>query len=143
MLAPKARRFACGITFPVLAALTTGCMRTVQVWPLPLTSETPVVIRFATPRTIVFERAPSEDSLKRVSELRGRVLASRHDTLVIRVTRATAEAADPSRFLDWQTTIVVNRSTLVTRRELDSWKFAYLAVSSIVLLFAVAVLTAD
>ena len=141
MLTPRSRRFACCIAFQLAGALTAGCMRTVQLWPLPLEPETPVIVRFAAPRSVVFEREARKDSLRGVSELRGRVLALRHDTLVIGVTRATAGAADPSLFVGWQTTIVVDPSTVVTRHQFDSWKIAYVGLSVVVLLYAALILS--
>jgi hypothetical protein len=99
------------------------------------------MVQFAAPRPVVFERGAREDSLKRVSEIRGRVLALRHDTLVIGVTRTTAESTDPVLFQGWQTTIVVDPSTVVTSSQLDSWKLAYAGLSAVILIFVALVMS--
>ena len=115
-------------------------MRTVQAWPPPLSSRTPITVRFTAPRSIAFEVEGGRDSVAAVRELQGRVVSLRGETLVVRVTRIPDGAAG-GRILGRPATIVLDSATIVTRSELDSWKVGYGILATTVLIFAGLVLS--
>jgi hypothetical protein len=119
---------------------TSGCVRTVQAWPPPLTSDTPVTVRLAQARTIAFEGVSGRDSVADVRELQGRVVYLHGDTLVLRVTHAPT-AAGGARMVGRPATVRLDSATLVTRTEIDGWKLGYGILASAVLIFAGLVLS--
>ena len=129
------------ITIALVLVGASGCVRTVQAWPPPLAPGTAVRIHFATPRLVVYERGQLQDSVARVPELRGRVVAVRGDTLVVRVMGDRAESAGKSNEAERQATLVLDQSTTVTRTEIDSWKFSYALLAGAVLIFAALVMS--
>jgi hypothetical protein len=138
---PKVRSSAYVLIYSTLfCAVASGCVRTVQAWPPPLTGGTPVSVRFAAPRSIVFEGDSGRDSVAKVRELQGRVVSLHGDTLVVRVTRALQETAG-ERLIGRPATILLDSSTIVTRSEVDGWKVGYGILASAVLIFAGLVLS--
>ena len=137
---PAARPCA-SITLLCYAVLTCaavlGCARTVQAWPPPLSSGTPVTVRFATSHTIVFDPAGNRDTVTMVRELQGRVVSLHGDTLMVRVTRSPQGEAATGRVAR----IVLDSGTVVTRSEVDSWKVGYGILATAVLIFAGLVLS--
>ena len=129
------------LSLALFLAGASGCMRTVQAWPPPLTPGTTVRVHFATPRLVVYQRGRLQDSVAGVRELRGLVVALRGDTLVMRVKSDRASSADESREAERETTVVLDQSTTVTRTEIDSWKFSYAFLAGTVLIFAALVLS--
>ena len=124
-----------------VVAAASGCVRTVQAWPPPITAGSTVDVRFAVPRLVVFERGLLKDSVARVRELRGAVLAVHNDTLVLLVSGSQSANATGSRTVERRATIALDQSTLVTTSEVDGWKFAYALLAGCVLIFAAAVLS--
>ena len=110
-------------------------MRTVQTWPPPLASGTPVAVRFAAPRSIAFEVAGNRDSILMVRELQGRVVSLNGETLVVRVTRIP-QGAGGGRIVGRTATVNLDSATIVTRSEVDRWKVGYGILASVVLIFA-------
>ncbi len=110
-------------------------MRTVQAWPPPLASGTPVTVRFTAPRSIAFEVEVGRDSVAAVRELQGRVVSLHGETLVVRVTRIS-EGTAGGRMVGRPATVVLDSATLVTRSEVDSWKVGYGILATAVLIFA-------
>lgn len=127
----------------ILGVTPLACTRSVQAWPPPLPNNAVVTVRFDEPRAITYGHGAGQDSVAAVRELRGRVVALQGDTLHIRVSRVASEAADEARLAGREATIVLDRSTVVTRKELEGWKFAYLVLGSTVLLYCAAVLLGD
>jgi hypothetical protein len=70
-----------------------------------------------------------------VRELQGRVASLHGDTLVVRLTRIP-EGAAGGRIVDRPLTIVLDSTTIVTRSEIDGWKFGYGILATAVLIFA-------
>lgn len=126
----------------LLCAGILGCARTVQAWPPPLTTDTPVTVRLAVPRSLVFEGEVGRDSVAAVRELQGRVVSLRGNTLVIRVTRVPNEGVG-GWIVGRRTTILLDSATFVTRSEFDSWKIGYGILASVVLIYAGLVLSSD
>jgi hypothetical protein len=118
-----------------------GCVRTVQAWPPPLTEGTAVRVHFATPRLVVYERGQLQDSVSGVPELRGLVVALRGDTLVLRVTSDRGDTTGKSGETERQTTLVLDQSTTVSRTEIDGWKLSYALLAGSVLIFAALVMS--
>lgn len=129
------------ITIALALVGASGCVRTVQAWPPPLTPGTAVRVHFATPRLVVYERGRLQDSVASVPELRGRVVALRGDTLVLRVISEGADSAGKTREAERRTTLVLDQSTTVTRTEIDGWKFSYALLAGTVLIFAALVMS--
>jgi hypothetical protein len=129
------------ISLALLLAGASGCVRTVQAWPPPLTAGTAVRVHFAAPRLVVYQRGRVQDSVAGVRELRGLVVALRGDTLVMLVKSDRPRSADESREAESETTLVLDQSTTVTRTEIDSWKFSYALLAGSVLIFAALVLS--
>ena len=129
------------ILLALLLAGPNGCVRTVQAWPPPLTPGTAVRVHFATPRVVVYQRGRLQDSVAGVPELRGRVVALRGDTLVLRVKSDRKDSTGNSREEERESTLVLDQSTTVTRTEIDGWKFSYALLAGSVLIFAVLVLS--
>jgi hypothetical protein len=129
------------ITIALLLAGASGCVRTVQAWPPPLTPGTAVRVHFAAPRLVVYRRGRVQDSVAGVQELRGLVVRLRGDTLVLRVKSDRARSADESREAEREATLVLDQSTTVTRTEIDGWKFSYALLAGTVLIFAALVLS--
>jgi hypothetical protein len=122
----------------LLCTGTSGCMRTVQVWPQPLNAGDQVAVRFSESRSIVFGTQAGHDSVAQVLELRGRVLAQHGDTLVVRVTRdanGTSAAEKSGR----SAAVVLDSHTTVTRSEVDGWKVGYGILAGAVVIFAALV----
>jgi hypothetical protein len=119
----------------LLWTAASGCTRTVQAWPPPLDPGDPVVIRFATSRSIVFAAEAGHDSAAEVRELRGRVVSQHADTLVVRVTRDAPGTTGGDRS-GRSATVVLDSNTLVTRSEVDGWKVGYGILAAAVLIFA-------
>jgi hypothetical protein len=130
------------IAIVAVAAAAIGCVRTVQAWPPPLVPGTAVRVRFAAPRTVVFDRGTARDSVPGVQDLRGDVLSIRGDTLVLRVSGDPNGTTGEST-LERQTTIALNQSMTVTSSQIDGWKFAYALLSGVVLVFAGLVMASD
>ena len=131
------------ITLALVLAGASGCVRTVQAWPPPLTEGTTVRVLFATPRLVVYQRGRLQDSVAGVTELRGRVVALRGDTLVLRVMNNPTAATGNLREAESQTTVVLNQSTTVTHTEIDGWKLSYAFLAGVVLIFAGLVLSSS
>ena len=129
------------ITLALVLAGASGCVRTVQAWPPPLTPGTAVRVHFATPRVVVYQRGRLQDSVAGVPELRGLVVALRGDTLVLRVTSDRKDSAGKSGEAERETKLVLDQSTTVTRTEIDSWKLSYAFLAGSVLIFAALVLS--
>jgi hypothetical protein len=129
------------ITLALVLAGASGCVRTVQAWPPPLTAGTAVRVHFVTPRVVVYQRGRLQDSVAGVRELQGLVVALRGDTLVLRVKSDLARSADESREAEREATLVLDQSTTVTRTEIDGWKFSYALLAGSVLIFAALVLS--
>jgi len=129
------------ITFALALVGASGCVRTVQAWPPPLTPGTAVRVQFATPRLVVYQRGQQKDSVAGVPELRGQVVALRGDTLVLRVMSDRAENADKSPATERSATLVLDKSTTVTRTEIDGWKLSYAFLAGTVLIFAALVMS--
>lgn len=129
------------ITFALALVGASGCVRTVQAWPPPLTPGTAVRVHFATPRLVVYQRGQLQDSAAGVQELRGQVVALRGDTLVVRVMSDRAENADKSSEAERSVTLVLDKSTTVTRTEIDGWKLSYAFLAGSVLIFAALVMS--
>jgi hypothetical protein len=127
------------LALPLVAA--SGCARTVQAWPPPLTPGTAVRVHFATSRLVVYQRGRLQDSVAAVPELRGRVVSLRGDTLVLRVLSDRAGSAGNSSGGERQTTVVLDQSTTVTRTEIDGWKISYAVLAGTVLIFAALVMS--
>jgi hypothetical protein len=125
----------------LVLAGASGCVRTVQAWPLPLDEGTAVRVHFATPRLVVYQRGRLQDSVAGVSELRGGVVALRGDTLVLRVMNNPTASTGNLREVESQTTVVLDQSTTVTRTEIDGWKLSYAFLAGAVLIFAGLVLS--
>jgi hypothetical protein len=100
-----------------------------------------VRVHFATPRVVVYQRGRLQDSVAGVPELRGRVVALRGDTLVLRVKSDRKDSTGNSREAERESTLVLDQSTTVTRTEIDGWKFSYALLAGSVLIFAVLVLS--
>jgi hypothetical protein len=129
-------------TVSLIAALVlTGCTRRVQAWPPPLPIGSAVTIRFAAPHILVVDERNRSDSVLAGDELQGTVLNLRNDTLLVSVTKQRSAPVDNARLVGRGVAIPLDRTTLVTRSEIDSWKFAYVFLASVVLIFAVAVLS--
>ena len=129
------------ITLALVLAGTSGCVRTVQAWPPPLTPGTAVRVHFATPRLVVYQQGQLQDSLAGVRELRGIVVALRGDTLVLRVTSDRKDSTGNSSEAKRESRLVLDQSTTVTRTEIDGWKFSYALLAGSVLIFAALVLS--
>lgn len=129
------------ITLALILAGASGCVRTVQAWPPPLTPGTAVRVHFSTPRLVVYQEGLVQDSVAGVPELRGLVVALRRDTLVLRVKSDRARSADESREVERETTLVLDQSTTVTRTEIDGWKLSYAFLAGSVLIFAALVMS--
>ena len=129
------------ITLILVLAGSSGCLRTVQAWPPPLTPGTAVRVHFATPRLVVYQSGRVQDSVADARELQGLVVALRGDTLVLRVKSDRARNADESREAERETTVLLDQSTTVTRTEIDGWKFSYALLAGSVLIFAALVLS--
>jgi hypothetical protein len=112
-----------------------GCVRTVQAWPPPLASGTPVAVRFAAPRSIAFKVDGGRDSILMVRELRGRVVSVNRETLVVRVTRVP-QGATRGPIVGGTATVGLDSATIVTRSEVDGWKVGYGILATVVLIFA-------
>ena len=110
-------------------------MRTVQAWPPPLASGTPVAVRFAAPRSIAFHVNGERDSILVVRELQGRVVSLDGQTLVVRVTRIP-QGASGGPIVGRTATIDLDSATIVTRFEVDGWKVGYGILATVVLIFA-------
>jgi hypothetical protein len=119
----------------------TGCVRTVQAWPPPLIPGTAVRVQFASPRLVVYQRGLLRDSVAGVPELRGRVVALRGDTLVLRVKSDPVASTGNSREAERQATLVLDQSTTVTRTEIDGWQISYALLAGTVLIFAALVMS--
>ena len=128
------------LIFALLCTGASGCVRTVQAWPPPLFSGTPITVRFTAPRSIAFEVEGGRDSVTVARELQGRVVSLHGETLVVRVTRIPEGATD-GRIVGRPATIVLDSATIVTRSELDSWKIGYGTLATAVLIFAGLVLS--
>ena len=119
----------------LLCTGASGCVRTVQAWPPPLASGTPVTVRFTAPRSIAFEVEVGRDSVAAVRELQGRVVSLHGETLVVRITRMP-EGTAGERMVGRPATVILDSATLVTRSEVDSWKVGYGILATAVLIFA-------
>src|SRR2546423_3259736 len=119
----------------ITALLFTGCTRKVQAWPPPLPIGTTVTIRFGAPHVLVFDERNHKDSVAGVGELKGTVLNLRNDTVLIGVTNVRSTSVDNSRLVGREVAIPLDRTTVVTRSEVDSWKFAYGLLAGAVLIF--------
>jgi hypothetical protein len=131
------------IALALLCAGASACVRTVQAWPPPLSSGTDVVIRFASPRLVVFDAGAVTDSVIDVRELQGQVVSLRGGSLVLDVTSLSASGAGNLRGIERQATIALDQSTRVSYTQLDSWKFAYGLLAGAVLIFAGLVMSSD
>jgi len=129
------------ILLALVLAGASGCVRTVQAWPPPLTPGTAVRVHFATPRSVVYQHEQLQDSVASVGDLRGRVVALRGDTLVLRVNDDRTDSTGESRGAEWQTKLVLDQSTTVSRTEIDGWKVSYALLAGSVLIFAALVLS--
>ena len=78
-----------------------------------------------------------------VRELRGMVLNLRNDTVLISVTKERSAGVDNSRLLGREVAIPLDRTTVVTRSEIDGWKFAYALLAGTVLIFVGLVMSGD
>ena len=123
----------------LLSTGASGCVRTVQAWPPPLASGTPVTVRFTAPRSIAFEVEVGRDSVAAVRELQGRVVSLHGETLVVRVTRIP-EGTAGGRIVGRPATVVLDSATIVTRSDVDSWKVGYGILATAVLIFAALVM---
>ena len=119
----------------LLCTGASGCVRTVQAWPPPLASGTPVTVRFTAPRSIAFEVEVGRDSVAIVRELQGRVVSLHGEILVVHVTRIP-EGAARGRIVGRPATLVLDSATIVTRSEVDGWKVGYGILATAVLIFA-------
>lgn len=128
------------ITLALALVGASGCVRTIQAWPPPLTPGAAVRVHFAAPRLVVYQSGRLQDSVAGVPELRGRVVSLRGDTLVLRVNDR-ADSAGKSREAERQATLVLDQSTTVTRTEIDGWKFSYALLAGTVLIFAALVMS--
>ena len=126
-----ATRLACAL----LCTGASSCVRTVQAWPPPLSSGTPVTVRFTAPRSIAFEVEIGRDSVVAVREVQGRIVSLHGETLVVRVTRVP-EGAEGGRIVGRPARIVLDSATIVTRSEVDGWKVGYGILAAAVLIFA-------
>ena len=122
----------------LLCTGTSGCMRTVQVWPRPLDAGDEVAVRFTESRSIVFGTEAGHDSVAQVRELRGRVVSQHGDTLVIRVTRDATGTSAPEKS-GQSAAVILDSQTTVTRSEVDGWKVGYGILAGAVLIFAAIV----
>ena len=121
--------------FAMVAAALTGCMRTVRVWPPPLVRGTAVTVRFNAPRVIMVHDANGLDSVAGVKELRGQVVRHNNDTLVVLVSKARSTRSEESRASGREIQVLLDQSTVVTASEIDGWKFSYMLLSGVVLIF--------
>ena len=94
-----------------------------------------------TPHILVVDERNRSDSVLAGDELQGTVLNLRKDTLLVSVTKQRSARVDNSRLVGRGVAIPLDRTTLVTLSEIDSWKFAYVFLASVVLIFAVGVLS--
>jgi hypothetical protein len=124
------------IALALLCAAASACVRTVQAWPPPVSPGTDVVVGFASPRRVVFDGGSGADSVTVVSELHGRVVSLRGNTLVLIVPSDAASGVGNSSGIERQATISLDRSTAVSYTQVDSWKLAYLFLAGVVLIFA-------
>lgn len=124
-----------------VVAGTGACARTVQAWPPPITPGISVHVRFAAPRLVVFERGITRDSVAGMRELRGNVFALRGDTLVLSMSTGRSGKAIESEMSEGRTTIVLDRSTIVTLAAVDGWKLAYGLLAGCVVIFVALVLS--
>jgi len=129
------------ITLALSLAAASGCVRTVQAWPPPLTPGSTVRVHFATPRLVVYQRGRVQDSVAGVRELRGLVVALRGDTLVLRLMNDRTDSAGKSREAEREATLALDQSTTVTRTEIDGWKVSYAFLAGSVLIFAALVMS--
>jgi hypothetical protein len=129
----------CLTVLGLACAVVTACTRAVQAWPPPLPNNTAVTIRFDAPRAITYSQGSAQDSVAAVRELRGRVIALHGDTLRVRVSRVATGAGNEAQMRGREASIVLDHSVVVTRRELEGWKFAYLLLGSTVVLYVIAV----
>jgi len=129
------------IVLALVLAGASGCVRTVQAWPPPLTPGTAVRVHFATRRVVVYQHEQLQDSVASVRDLRGRVVALRGDTLVLRVNDDRTDSTSESRSAERQTKLVLDQSTTVSRTEIDGWKVSYALLGGSVLIFAALVLS--
>jgi hypothetical protein len=74
-----------------------------------------------------------------LNDLEGRVASLHGDTLVVRVTRASAPGTEWT--VGQQARMILDSSTVVTRSEVDAWKVAYSILAGAVLIFAGLVLS--
>lgn len=112
-----------------------GCARSVQVWPPPLTVDAPITLSLAPHRSVVFDGLNGRDSVQDVGELQGVVTSLHGDTLKLLVTRAPM-GTDGSRILGRFATVLLDRSIVVTRSEVDGWKAGYGILATGVVIFA-------
>ena len=124
----------------LLCTGASGCVRTVQAWPPPLASGTPVTVRFTAPRSIAFKAVVGRDSVAAVRQLQGSVVSLHGDTLVVRITRVP-EGTEGERMVGRPATVVLDSATFVTRSEVDGWKVGYGILATTVLIFAGLVLS--
>ena len=127
----------------MLCAMGSACTRAVQAWPPPLPNNAAVTIRFDAPRAIAYTTERGQDSVAAVRELHARVIALRGDTLHVRFSRVANATGDEAQLRGRDAIVVLDRSVVVTRREFDGWKFAYLVLGSTVVLYCIAVLVGD
>ena len=121
------------LTCALLCTGVSGCVRTVQAWPPPLASGTPVTVRFTARRSIAFEVEVGRDSVAVVRELQWHVVSLQGETLVVRITRIP-EGTAAGRIVGRPATVVLDSATLVTRSEVDGWKVGYGILATAVLI---------
>ena len=83
----------------------------------------------------MFDERNHRDSVAGVGELKGTVLNLRNDTVLVGVTNERSTGVDNSRLVGREVAIPLDRTTVVTRNEVDSWKFAYGLLAGAVLIF--------
>ena len=131
------------LTKALLVVMLTACTRSVQVWPTPIDTGASVRVRFNPPRTLALEGAAQPRLVSAVRELRGHVVSINHDTLLVQVSRVRTGVAEDTLVSGREVRVVLDQFAHVITSEPDSWKFAYLLLSGVVLVFAGGVLLSD
>ena len=128
----------------LIAALSlSGCTRRVQAWPPPLPIGATVTVRFGAPRVLVLDERNHKDSVVGISQLEGTAVNLSNDTVFVIVTKERSTDVDNSRMLGREVAVPLDRTTIVTRSEIDGWKFAYGLLAGVVLIFAGLVISSD
>ena len=95
-----------------------------------------MTIRFAAPHVLVLDERNNKDSVVAVIEVKGRVVNLHGDTVLVTVSNQRSTGIDNSRLVGREVSVPLDRATIVTRSEVDSWKFAYALLAGAVLIFA-------